>query len=123
MDIQLLASKQIEKKEQEIKAAMESKKDEPPAYDIKKLLSENNLNEAIKKYEENNMDKEAFWALDDGKIKEVLGIESYGERKHLVNLMAEIKKKHEKYLEELNKEILSDTKIDRDEVIQLVTCA
>ena len=123
MDIQLLASKQIEKKEQEIKAAMESKKDEPPAYDIKKLLSENNLNEAIKKYEENNMDKESFWALDDGKIKEVLGIESYGERKHLVNLMAEIKKKHEKYLEELNKEILSDTKIDRDEVIQLVTCA
>ena len=99
MDIQLIANRQILKNEEDFKKAEQVKKVEPPSYDIKKLLEENNLTEAYKKVQEHNMDQEAFWALDDGKIKELLGVESFGERKHLVRVMDEIKKKHMKDME------------------------
>lgn len=95
MDIQLLANKQIQKNELEMKIAQENQKELPPSYDIKKLLSENNLKGAYKKVQEHNLDQEAFWGLDNDKIKELLGVETYGERKHLVKVMAEIKKKHQ----------------------------
>ena len=95
MDIRLIANKQIQKNELEMKIAKENRKELPPSYDIKKLLSENNLKDAYKKVEEHNLDQEAFWGLDDAKIKELLGIEAFGERKHLVKVMAEIKKKHD----------------------------
>ena len=120
MDIQLIANRQILKNEEDLKKAEQVKKVEPPSYDIKKLLEENNLSEAYKKVEEHNMDQDAFWALDDGKIKELLGVESFGERKHLVRVMDEIKKKHMKDMEEKHKALLDDTKIDREQVIQLV---
>lgn len=96
MDIQVLANEQLEKKELEMKIAQEKQKELQPSYCIKQLLSENNLNDALKKLEENNIDLEAFWGLDNAQIKEQLGIEAYGERKHLENLMTEIKSKHQK---------------------------
>ena len=120
MDIQLIANKQILKNEEDLKKAEQAKKVEPPSYDIKQLLTENNLTDAYTKVEELNIDQEAFWALDDKQIKEVLGVESFGERKNLVRVMDEIKKKHTKDLEEINKALLDDTKIDREQVIQLV---
>ena len=46
MDIQVLATKQIEKKELEMKIAQEKQEDLTPSYSIKKLLSENNLKDA-----------------------------------------------------------------------------
>ena len=120
MDIQLIANRQILKNEEDLKKAEQAKKVEPPSYDIKQLLTENNLTDAYTKVEELNIDQEAFWALDDKQIKEVLGVESFGERKNLVKVMDEIKKKHTKDLEEINKALLDDTKIDREQVIQLV---
>jgi len=81
------------------------------------LLSENNLKDAYKKVEEHNLDQEAFWSLDDAKIKELLGVESYGQRKHLVSVMAEIKKKHEEEESKKKLELENDTKINREEVI------
>lgn len=123
MDIQLLAKQQALKNEEESKKALEVKKLEPPSYDIKKLLSENNLKDTYKKVEEHNLDQESFWGLDDTKIKELLGVESYGERKHLIKVMGEIKQKHTKDLEEKHKIMLDVDKIDREQVIQLVTCA
>ena len=81
------------------------------------------MKDAYKKVEEHNLDQEAFWGLDDAKIKELLGVEAYGERKHLITVMAEIKKKHEEEESKKRLELENDTKIIREEVIQLVTCA
>jgi len=44
--------------------------------------------------QENNIDSEAFWSLDDTQVKEILKVEAYGDRKHLLKVMAEIKSKH-----------------------------
>ena len=77
-----------------MKIAKEKQEDLTPSYSIEKLLSENNLNDAFKMVEENNIDREAFWSLDDAQVKEILKVEAYGDRKHLVSVMAEIKSKH-----------------------------
>ena len=94
MGIFILAEKQSAILEEEKRKDEEASKPKPPSYDIKTLLKENELEDAIKKVEENNVDQEAFWDLDDGKIKEVLGVEAFGKRKSLLTMMAEIKKKH-----------------------------
>jgi hypothetical protein len=94
MGIFILAEKQTLIIEEEKQRELEKSKPMPPSYDIKTLLKENDLEEAYKKVEENNVDTEAFWELDDGKIKEVLGVEAFGKRKNLLTVMAEIKKKH-----------------------------
>ena len=94
MDIQVLATKQIEKKELEMKIAQEKQVDLTPSYSIEKLLSKNKLKDAYKMVQENNIDSEAFWSLDDTQVKEILKVEAYGDRKHLVTVMAEIKLEH-----------------------------
>jgi len=38
--------------------------------------------------QENNIDSEAFWSLDDAQVKEILKVEAYGDRKHLLTVMA-----------------------------------
>lgn len=83
------------------------------------MLKENDLEDAIKKVEENKLDKEAFWALDDGKIKEVLGVEVYGKRKNLLNVMTEIKRLHK---EEFDKKLKidKDFQIDTKEIRKLI---
>ena len=58
MDIQLIANRQILKNEEDLKKAEQVKKVEPPSYDIKKLLEENNLTEAYKKVQEHNLNRE-----------------------------------------------------------------
>jgi len=78
----------------EMEIAKEKQQDLTPSYSIEKLLTENNLIDAFKMVEENNIDREAFWSLDDAQFKEILKIEAYGDRKHLVSVMAEIKSKH-----------------------------
>lgn len=100
-----------------MKIAQENQKELPPSYDIKKLLTENNLKDAYKKVQEHNLDQEAFWGLDNDKIKELLGVETYGERKHLVTVMAEIKKKHKEDFEKKKLELKDDSKINREEII------
>lgn len=119
MGIFILAEKQNLIVEEERQKELEQKKPVPPSYDIKKLLKENDLEDAIKKVEENNVDTEAFWDLDNDKMKEVLGVETFGKRKNLLTIMAEIKKKHQ---EEVDKKIKveSDIKIDRNEIIKLI---
>ena len=73
--------------------------------------------------QENNIDSEAFWSLDDTQVKEILKVEAYGDRKHLLTVMAEIKSKHLE-TEKLKKlELESDIKINRDEIISLVQSA
>ena len=84
MGIYILAEKQNLIIEEEKKRVEENQKPVPPSYDIKQLLKENDLEDAIKKVEENNVDPDAFWALDNDKIKEVLGVELYGKRKNLL---------------------------------------
>ena len=122
MDIQVLATKQIEKKELEMKIAQEKQENLTPSYSIEKLLSKNKLKDAYKMVQENNIDSEAFWSLDDAQVKEILKVEAYGDRKHLLTVMAEIKSKHLE-TEKLKKlELESDIKINRDEIISLVQC-
>ena len=78
MGIFILSEKQTLLNEEERQKSLEKSKPVPPAYDIKKLLKENDLGEAVKKIEENNVDAAAFWDLDNDKIKEVLDIKTFG---------------------------------------------
>lgn len=75
-----------------------------PTYDVKQLLKELQLEDAIVKMDEHEIDKESFWALGDGDFKDMFDIKLIGQRKKLVNKMAEIKEDHEKAMELKHKE-------------------
>jgi len=118
-ELQLLANEQKLKEEKEKKDEEDLKKlkECPPSYSVEKLLKDNNANEAIKKVKEHNISREEFWALTEENLKELLEIKTFGTRKNLLTVMAEIKLEHEKQIEKDEK----DKKIkSRDAIIELI---
>ena len=71
------------------------------------------------KLAENHIDAQTFWELTDGefKDKEVIGIESFGKRKRLMNRIEEIKEEHTKKMEE---EYERSKGVNREEVEKLL---
>lgn len=121
IDLYTLAKEQDNKQKIEMSKEKEEEKmkSTPPTYDIKKLLSDHNAKEAIEKLNEQNINSEAFWDLDDTNLKEILDIKVFGIRKNLLQAMAEIKRAHEEELAEKEK---AKKVISRDARIELISC-
>ena len=75
-----------------------------PTYDVKQLLKELQLEDVLVKMDEHELDSELFWQLGDGDFKDMLDIKLIGQRKKLVQRVAEIKEEHEKAMELKHKE-------------------
>lgn len=104
-----LMSKPLEEEETE-----EDKKERIgfPKYDHKQLMKEVGCEEQIPKLEENQIDAETFWELTEGEFESLIEIKSYGKRKNLMKRIGEIKKEHEKRMEELHKQAKRVSKED-----------
>jgi len=74
-----------------------------PNYKIEDLLKEFKCEDAIGKIKENDIDDEQFWDLEEGDFESILDIKIFGRRKKLYKKIQEIKKTHEKDMEELKK--------------------
>ena len=72
-----------------LKAAVETDEEKKmriglPTYDVKQLLKEFQLESALAKMDEHEIDSEIFWELGDGDFKDMLDIKLIGQRKKLV---------------------------------------
>lgn len=80
-------------------------------------MKECGLEELLEKLKENQIDPETFWTLEDGDFKEMLEVKSWGKRKRLLQRIEEIKKEHEKIMEEKHKE---SKKVNKKDVQDLL---
>lgn len=55
-----------------------------PEYDPKNLLEEFELKDSIPMLEENGIDNELFWQLDEGNFKDKLKVENFGTLKQIM---------------------------------------
>ena len=74
-----------------------------PKYDIKKLLEEQDLKDSIPKLDENKIDDELFWQLEEKEFSEKLEVKVFGQLKMLMARIKEIKDDHTKSMEEKDK--------------------
>jgi len=74
-----------------------------PKYDIKKLLEEQDLKDMIPKLDENKIDDELFWQLEEKEFSEKLEVKVFGQLKMLMAKIKEIKDDHAKSMEEKDK--------------------
>lgn len=74
-----------------------------PKYDIKKLLEEQDLKDIIPKLDENKIDAELFWQLEEKEFSEKLEVKVFGQLKMLMAKIKEIKDDHAKSMEEKDK--------------------
>jgi len=81
-------------------------------------MKEMGCEEQIPKLEENQIDAATFWGLEDGDLKDVIEIKSYGKRKSLLKRMNEIKAEREKEMEEKHKKEKSVNKDDVKTLLQ-----
>lgn len=81
-------------------------------------MKEMGCEEQIPKLEENQIDAATFWGLEDGDLKDVIEIKSYGKRKSLLKRMNKIKAEHEKEMEEKHKKEKSVNKDDVKTLLQ-----
>lgn len=66
-------------------------------------MKECGCEEQIEKLKENQIDDFTFWTLEENDFKEIIEIKSFGKRKTLMKRIGEIKKAHEKEMEEKHK--------------------
>jgi len=58
----------------------------------------------MEKLKESEIDGEVFWELTDEALKDTLEIKIHGQRKKLLKRIEDIKKEHEKVMEEKHEE-------------------
>merc|ERR1712072_258290 len=75
-----------------------------PSYDIEELFEELNIESQYPKLKEHEIDAELFWELGDGEINDMCEIKVVGQQRKLKKRMEEIKKEHEKAMEEKHTE-------------------
>ena len=69
------------------------------------------------KIAENHIDNNTFWQLSENEFKDIIGIQSFGKRKRLMNRIEEIKEEHTKKKEE---EYEQQKGVNKEEVEQLL---
>jgi len=88
-----------------------------PNQNIESLLKDFKCEDAIAKIKENDIDNEQFWDLAEGDFEKLLEIKVYGRRKKLFKKIQQLKKDHEKEMEELKK--LED-ELDKTGMVELL---
>ena len=106
---------EIEEKEEKKKETEAEKKKRIgwPKYNIEDLLTENECKDSIAKVKEHEINQESFWELSEGDLESMLEVKVWGRRKQLMKKIQEIKKEHEKEMEEKHKK---SPKVDKEGV-------